>query len=705
MNFTYPESVLLPSGHLIEMMQCGVVVVGTGSAGYCAATRLVEFGVTDVVMVTDKVRAGTSRNAGSDKQTYYKLTLAGSEPDSVREMARTLFEGGAMDGDNALVEAALSAPAFLHLCEIGVPFPRTSFGEYVGYKTDHDPRQRATSVGPYTSRAMVEALERRAAGYQIPVLDECRLLDLVVHDNRVVGVLLLRRDRGWSDSSTPPLLAIKCDNVVLATGGPAALYATSVFPHGQWGASGAGYRAGAAGKNVTEWQFGLASIRPRWNVSGSYMQVIPRFISTQADGSDPREFLVEALGDCNQVANLTFLKGYQWPFDVRKAFEGSSVIDLLVYRETTLRGRRVFLDFRQNVNEGPFRLDALGPEARSYLVQSGSIQNTPIERLLHMNRPAYEFYLEKNPGIDLRKEMLEVSVCAQHNNGGLAVDAWWQSTLKGLFPVGEAAGAHGVYRPGGAALNSGQVGATRAVQYIASHKCEPSGYGREEFEWDTAPLVTEAVALVKAAQDNRAAEARDPVELLRELGELMSQSAGPVRSGDAMLQAQRTIESWHRNLAEIVALPSESRRMVDRLFLARDAITTALVYCAAMRDFARQSGGSRGSVLYSDAEGDFPAVGDLAVSAESKDDPEIFRFRLAPPQLDALTQEVLLVGCDDGSGTQRPNVQVRWRPVRPIPSDDLVFENVWREYREELSGISASQELQGITNSIEGEQV
>ena len=29
-----------------------------------------------------------------------------------------------------------------------------------------------------------------------------------------------------------------------------------------------------------------------------------------------------------------FLKGYQWPFDVRKVAEGSSIIDILVYLET-----------------------------------------------------------------------------------------------------------------------------------------------------------------------------------------------------------------------------------------------------------------------------------------------------------------------------------------------------------------------------------
>ena len=59
-----------------------------------------------------------------------------------------------MHGDLALVESSLSVRSFINLVNLGVPFPRDEFGQFVGYKTDHDPRQRATSIGPYTSREM-----------------------------------------------------------------------------------------------------------------------------------------------------------------------------------------------------------------------------------------------------------------------------------------------------------------------------------------------------------------------------------------------------------------------------------------------------------------------------------------------------------------------------------------------------------------------
>ena len=57
---------------------------------------LYELGHTDVAIVTEGMNCGTSRNTGSDKQTYYKLSLSGSDADSVREMASSLYQGQAV---------------------------------------------------------------------------------------------------------------------------------------------------------------------------------------------------------------------------------------------------------------------------------------------------------------------------------------------------------------------------------------------------------------------------------------------------------------------------------------------------------------------------------------------------------------------------------------------------------------------------------
>ena len=153
--------------------QYHTLIIGTGCAGYNAADKLFDLGVRDIAIVTEGRFMGTSRNTGSDKQTYYKLSLCGSDGDSVREMADTLYSGGGVMGEHALCEAAYSARCFMRLVELGVPFPTNRLGEYIGYQTDHDTRARATSAGPLTSKFMTEALEAAVLEKNIDIFDVC----------------------------------------------------------------------------------------------------------------------------------------------------------------------------------------------------------------------------------------------------------------------------------------------------------------------------------------------------------------------------------------------------------------------------------------------------------------------------------------------------------------------------------------------------
>jgi hypothetical protein len=187
-------------GVMMDVYRLDTLVVGSGAAGLNAADSLRAFGAVDAALLTEGMGMGTSRNAGSDKQTYYKLGLAGGRPDSVRAMAETLFSGGAMHGDIALVQAAMSALCFSRLVDIGVPFPHNLYGEYIGYRTDHEESTRATSAGPLTSRSMVRCLERQVRSGGMPVFEHMQAVALVTADGddpaspgvrRVCGLLAL----------------------------------------------------------------------------------------------------------------------------------------------------------------------------------------------------------------------------------------------------------------------------------------------------------------------------------------------------------------------------------------------------------------------------------------------------------------------------------------------------------------------------------
>ena len=631
-----------------KVYRCNTAVVGSGAAGFNAADRLWQLGQHDIVLVTENRAGGTSRNTGSDKQTYYKLTLSGGEPDSVREMADTLYAGRCVDGDLALCEAALSSQCFLKLVELGVPFPRNRYGEYIGYKTDHDPRRRATSVGPYTSKQMTECLEAAVQAKGVPMLDKTQVIKILTDGGTVCGLLCLNVT---AQNDADHFVLIRCKNVIWATGGPAGMYADSVYPFSQYGATGLALEAGAKGKNLTEWQYGLASVAPRWNVSGTYMQVLPRVFSTAADGSDEREFLMDFFTDAHDMLSKLFLKGYQWPFDVRKVADGSSIIDILVYLETC-KGRKVYLDYRKNPVDGAFSYDALLPEAREYLTRAGACFGTPIERLAHMNQPAIDFYRDK--GVDLYTQPLEIALCAQHNNGGLDIDCWWQTNVKGLFAVGEVAASHGVYRPGGTALNAGQVGSTRAAQYIAA-RCR--GDASAGFDAAASAALAEMAALADACR----ADTGNVRALWQHAAEEMSRCGAAIRDPAQIRAYGKQVEAQLAGFAKTVK--AGSRTELAMVYRLRDMLLSQHAYLTAMADYTAHGGKSRGSALYTDLTGGIKPFTQL---------PDTFTFALDEAEA-PLIQELWL---------ENNTCRTAWRAPRPIPEDDDFFENVWRSYRE-----------------------
>lgn len=628
--------------------QYNSLIIGTGAAGYNAADLLYSFGVTDIAIITENENSGTSRNTGSDKQTYYKLSMAGDSLDSVGKMAQTYFNGRSMDGEHALIEAALSSKCFFRLVELGVEFPHNDFGEYVGYKTDHDPSCRATSIGPYTSRKMTECLESSVKRKGILLFDHRQVIKLIVVDNSVYGIITYNSEQNLFE-------IFYANNVLLATGGPAGMFADSVYPTSQFGASGIAFEAGAKGKNLTEWQCGLASLHPRWNVSGSYMQVIPRIVSTEQDGSDEREFLLDYFSDEPRLQSLIFLKGYQWPFDVRKIMRGSSLIDVMVFYESQVKNRKVYLDFMHNLRSEEFDSRKLTDEAKSYLDNAKANFGIPVERLRKMNEPAYQLYLNK--GVNLETEMLEIGLCVQHNNGGIAVDSNWETNVQGLYAIGEVAGTHGVYRPGGSALNAGQVGSLRAAQHIALN----NPIRKESPEAIASFAQKELNDLYMTAK-----QSLDPVhsnldEYWINLRKKMSKTGAAIRDKKEIEILLNELRPLVKNYGVHVFMNHEND--FDKYYRLRSIVISQYVYLSAMLDYSHKGIGSRGSALYSDFNGDKP-ISEL---------PDLFRFVLEDEKADNQLQEVSM---------KNSECKFIWRKPNPIPQRDLFFENVWKKYRE-----------------------
>lgn len=429
------------------------LVIGSGAAAYSAADWLYKDGVRDIAVICENRLSGTSRNTGSDKQTYYKISMDGLTPDSPYKMASDMFSGGSCDGEKMYLQAVNSQKCFLRLCNYEVGFPTDSYGCYPGYKTDHDNTLRATSVGPLTSKVMTQKLEKRVLeNNKTPLFDGFQVIEILVDKGKAFGVRALNLKTNREEN-------FFCENIICATGAPACIYENSVYPHSQHGMTGVLIDAGVKMCNFSQWQYGMASVDFRWNVSGSFMQVVPRFVSVDENGNE-HEFLFDYFSDIHLAYSFVFFKGYQWPFSSSRS-EESSKIDLAVHSEM-LKGRKVYLDYTRNPKD--FSFDKLSDEAKDYIIRADCMGDTPIHRLSKLNKKAISVYSRQ--GIDLYTDMLRIAVCAQHNNGGVYTDCNYETDIKGLYVIGEAAGTFGLSRPGGSALNDTQVGGLLASKHI-----------------------------------------------------------------------------------------------------------------------------------------------------------------------------------------------------------------------------------------------
>ena len=638
------------------------LIIGSGAAALNCAEHLHEMGMTDLLIVTDKLGGGTSYNSGSDKQTYYKIGIFGDTPDSPMQFAKALTQGGMMHGDLAYIEGLGSAPEFFHLVRNGVPFPFNAYGAFVGYKTDHDPRQRATSAGPKTSQFMVQRSLAQVRRNDTPVLDHTEVIRLLTagegDQKRVIGAVALRLDR--LDSPNLGLLVINAQNVVMATGGPGEMYKVSVYPEGQIGNHGLALEIGAIANNLAESQFGLGSTKFRWNLSGTYQQAIPTYFSTDAEGGGRRWFLNDYFHTTREKATNVFLKGYQWPFHAaRLQGMGSSIVDIAVHNEIAA-GRRVFMDFMRNPVPvepgGEFGLADLGDEARRYLERSGALQATPYERLAHMNPESIELYAEH--GIDLR-EPLECAVCTQHNNGGLRGTIWWESNVRHLFPIGELNGSHGV-RPGGSALNSGQVGGLRAALRIKNvYSAEPMPL--DPFRALAAPQVEDQAAEIQRLLD-APADAPTPAQVRAEIQERMSAQGAFIRSVTGIGEAVGKAKSLGARLADKgmrLASRAELPAAIQNLHLC----LTHTAFLRTIQTLIARGGGSRGGYMILDDEGDLAVTTKRGTELPHRSEnaamrQEILETRLAAPG----------------------DFEVYPVPVRPLPEDDSWYETTWRQW-------------------------
>lgn len=312
----------------------------------------------------------------------------------------------------------------------------------------------------------------------------------------------------------------------------------------------------------------------------------------------------------------------------------------MVYKEEIYKKRRVFIDFRENPSYKEIEFNKLDDEAREYILKNNANLSRPIDRLIKMNKRAYDFYLDH--GVDLKKQSLEISICAQHNNGGLYIDKDYETNIKNFYAVGEVAGSHGIYRPGGSALNAGQVGSKRASDKIS-------------FEKRTRPIRDH----YKQARDfidkfyNLISNDSNIYELIRQAQAEMTASAAAFRDIQAIKELILKRRFTYKNFYDLVKI---SKNELIKAFEYYDIIISQLVYLEAMLDYYKKIDAKIGGSIYFEEDIDFNSEGKFV-------------------------NEIQTVEFDGEKCT------FDWEKIREIPSNNYPFEIQWKQYLDKGRGL------------------
>ena len=589
-------SKLIVGKYAVPLFDCHTLVIGSGAAGLRSAVEINRKNI-DVCVASTGLYSGTSACSGSDKQTIHTIGTSNKGDDFV-QMAKDISQGGAMDVDMAYIEAVGSVEAFAGLQYMGLPLPKDRFGAVLRYQTDHDEVGRATSCGPRTSRLMVKVLVEESIRLGLPFLKSTTVVKLIFNDNKnLIGVIAIKKgeeENPWN------IIFISCKKVVLATGGPGELYQDSVYPHHCFGSLGMAIEAGLEVTNLTESQFGIGTRRQDfpWNLSGTYVQVLPYIYSVDKKGKE-YNFLADFYPNTKSLVSNIFRKGYQWPFHATRMINfRSSLLDLAIFMESK-KDRVIYMDFNRNPlpvsSDDEFSLSHVDDDVYAYLKNNDALQELPIDRLKKMNPLAIELY--KMHGIDITQKPLAFNVNNQHMNGGINTDIWGKTSHADIYAIGEVAGTHGVTRPGGAALNAGQVFAIRVADHISviSKSANKKKNTKKSMSNETkSKIINDLKKLIEELKNaGKNFNGITLKEIKEEVQKRMSEYAGFIchvnKVPIALQESQELNKKIKNNI--LIEKPNQS----DRYFLWKQMALTSQAVLTSLDYFISRGGGSRGA--------------------------------------------------------------------------------------------------------------
>jgi succinate dehydrogenase / fumarate reductase flavoprotein subunit len=492
-----------------------VIVVGTGLAGGSAAATLGELGYnvkSFCYQDTPRRAHSIAAQGGINAAKNYR-----GDGDSVYRLFYDTVKGGDFRSreSNVYRLAQVSVNIIDQAVAQGVPFAREygglldtrSFGGAQVSRTFYARGQ----TGQQLLLGAYQALERQVAAGTVEMFTRHEMLDVIVADGRARGVIV-------RDMVTGEIERHVADAVVLATGGYGNVFFLST---------------NAKGCNTTAiWR---AHERGAYFANPCYTQIHPTCIPVSGEYQSKLTLMSESLRNDGRVW-VPLRKGDDRvpgdiPDDERDYYLERiyPAFGNLVPRDIASRAAKNVCDEGRGVGPGglgvylDFR-DAIGRLGRD-----------AVEKKYGNLFEMYERITGENP----YDQPMRIYPAVHYTMGGLWVDYDLQSTIPGLFVIGEANFSdHGANRLGASALMQGLADGyfvlpTTLGDYLAAG---PFGEVDEEAVAEAEAKVTSRIERLLAVNGTRT-----PDSFHRELGRLMWDYCGMERTEESLRKALERI--------------------------------------------------------------------------------------------------------------------------------------------------------------------
>jgi succinate dehydrogenase / fumarate reductase flavoprotein subunit len=474
-----------------------IIVVGSGLAGASASATLGELGYkVQCFCFQDSPRRAHSIAAqgGINAAKNYQ-----NDGDSVYRLFYDTVKGGDFRAREANVYrlAQISVNIIDQCVAQGVPFAREYGGALTNRSFGGAQVSRTFYARGQTGQQLLlgayQALERQIHAGTVTMYPRTEMLDLIVIDGKARGIVTRHLVTGAISTHF-------ADAVILGTGGYGNVYYLST---------------NAKGSNVTAiWR---AHKRGALFANPCYTQIHPTCIPVTGDYQSKLTLMSESLRNDGRIW-VPLQKGDKRSPDQIPEAERDYYLERrypsfgnLVPRDVASRNAKAVCDEGRGVGE-----TGLGV----YLDFTDAIRRLGEKTIRDRYDNLFDMYqriTDENP----YKVPMRIYPAIHYTMGGLWVDYNLQSTIPGLFVIGEANFSdHGANRLGASALMQGLSDGYFVVPYTVGNYLASNKFPAV---LDTAPEVRQAVACVKQT-----------IDLL------------------LSINGKRTVDSFHRELGKIV---------------------------------------------------------------------------------------------------------------------------------------------------------